>query len=50
MLPDEHADRIANTPQAQRILPDSRLRYHLRPLDENATEPDRASLERLAMV
>ena len=36
--------------QDNRALLESRLRYHLRCLREDATDPDLSSLERLALV
>ena len=50
MLLDENADRMANTLQAQWTRLGSGLRYRLRPLHENTAEPDRVSLERLALM
>ncbi len=42
--------RLTSTPQAQRLLLESRLRYHHRCLREDATDPALTSVERLALV
>jgi hypothetical protein len=47
---DDGLDRTTSTPQAQRIVLESSLRYHLRCLREDATNPDLPALERLALV
>ncbi len=43
-------DRTGGSPQAQRLLLNSRLRYHRRCLREDATNPDLTTLERLTLV
>ncbi len=50
MDPVVEPDRTASTPQAQRLLHNSRLRYHRRCLREDATNPDLTTLERLTLV
>ncbi len=42
--------RLTSTPQAGRLRLESRLRYHLRCLREDATDPALTSVERLALV
>lgn len=50
MLPDDDQDAMAGAPRAQRFLLDSRLRYHLRCLREDARSPEITPLEWLALV
>ncbi len=47
---DEEAGEVPGMPEEQRILLESRLRYHRRCLREDATNPDLTALERLTLV
>ncbi len=46
----DQAERITDSPQVQRLLLESRLRYHHRCLQEDATNPDLTASERLMLV
>lgn len=46
----EDANRTASTSDAHYMLLESRLAYHLRCLQEDATDPTMTNLERLALV
>ncbi len=46
----DDANPAASTPEAQRLLLESRLRYHHRCLQEDATDPDLTALERRTLV
>jgi hypothetical protein len=50
MLPDDDQDAMTRTPEAQRFLLESHLRYHHRCLREDATNPELRALERLMLV
>jgi len=50
MLLFDAPDQSASTPQPQRLVLESRLRYHHRCLHEDATNPELTSMERLTLV
>ncbi len=46
----DQAERTADSSQVQRLLLESRLRYHHRCLRDDATNPDLTALERLTLM